>query len=309
MNGAPSFQIEFWPGPRRLHVISAAVLLQELDPLEGQHVGVHVDDGHLLSPALATLRHRDGRLASHQATGRECVARLTRRTMLGAAAASLVARSAPAQTWPSGPIRIVVPFPPGGSTDALARLVQTGLQQRLGANIIIENKPGASGAAGTAVFAKSPPDGNTWLIVFDTHSVNPYLMNLQYDTEKDLDPVMLVATAPYLLAVNTKHDFKIARRRACGRQGKAGRLVLRVGRLRLDRAPVHGAAAEEDRREAHPRALSRRRSCDERCARRACRFHHRQRRAGHAAARQRQAAPDRADRREARAGAARTCRP
>jgi tripartite-type tricarboxylate transporter receptor subunit TctC len=58
------------------------------------------------------------------------------------------------------------------------------------------------------VFAKSPPDGNTWLFVFDTHSVNPYLMNLQYDTDKDLDPVMLVATAPYLLAVNTKHDFK-----------------------------------------------------------------------------------------------------
>jgi len=76
------------------------------------------------------------------------------------------------------------------------------------ANIIIENRPGASGAAGTAVFAKSLPDGNTWLLVFDTHSVNPYLMNLQYDTEKDLDPVMLVATAPYLLAVSTKHDFK-----------------------------------------------------------------------------------------------------
>ncbi|MGB9368559.1 MAG: tripartite tricarboxylate transporter substrate-binding protein [Xanthobacteraceae bacterium] len=135
--------------------------------------------------------------------------KLTRRSLLGAAAVSLVsALPAGAQTWPSGPIRLIVPFPPGGSTDALARLVQTGLQQRLGANIIIENKPDASGAAGTAVFAKSPPDGSTWLIVFDTHSVNPYLMNLQYDTEKDLDPVMLVATAPYLLAVNTKHDFK-----------------------------------------------------------------------------------------------------
>src|SRR6185436_8004440 len=128
--------------------------------------------------------------------------------MLGAAAASLVASAGQAQAWPSGPIRLVIPFPPGGSTDALARLVQPGLQQRLGVNIIIENKPGASGAAGTTVFAKSPPDGNTWLFVFDTHSVNPYLMNLQYDTEKDLDPVMLVATAPYLLAVNTKHDFK-----------------------------------------------------------------------------------------------------
>jgi tripartite-type tricarboxylate transporter receptor subunit TctC len=139
--------------------------------------------------------------------------KLTRRSVIaGAAALPFVPHVAQAQTqaqtWPSGPIRFIVPFPPGGSTDALARLVQTGLQQRLGANIIIENKPGASGAAGTAVFAKSPPDGNTWLFVFDTHSVNPYLMNLQYDTEKDLDPVMLVATAPYLLAVNTKHDFK-----------------------------------------------------------------------------------------------------
>jgi len=137
------------------------------------------------------------------------VARLTRRTvLLGAAAAPFATSASRAQGWPSGPIRLIIPFPPGGSTDALARLMQTGLQQRLGVNIIIENKPGASGAAGTAVFAKSPPDGNTWLFVFDTHSVNPYLMNLQYDTEKDLDPVMLVATAPYLLAVNTKHEFK-----------------------------------------------------------------------------------------------------
>src|SRR5436190_15334597 len=140
--------------------------------------------------------------------GEQSVARLTRRLLLGAAAAPFVVPSARAQSWPNGPIRLIVPFPPGGSTDALARLVQTGLQQRLGVNIIIENKAGASGAAGTAVFAKSPPDGNTWLIVFDTHSVNPYLMSLQYDTEKDLDPVMLVATAPYLLAVNTKHEFK-----------------------------------------------------------------------------------------------------
>jgi tripartite-type tricarboxylate transporter receptor subunit TctC len=134
---------------------------------------------------------------------------VSRRSLLGVAVLSLVAPvGAQAQTWPSGPIRFIVPFPPGGSTDALARVVQSGIQQRLGANIIIENRPGASGAAGTAVFAKSPPDGNTWLLVFDTHSVNPYLMNLQYDTEKDLDPVMLVATAPYLLAVSTKHDFK-----------------------------------------------------------------------------------------------------
>lgn len=136
---------------------------------------------------------------------------LTRRTViLGAAAAPLIAAPylARAQGWPNGAVRLVVPFPPGGSTDALTRVVQTGMQQRLGVNIIIENKPGASGAAGTTSVAKSAPDGNTWLFVFDTHSVNPYLMNLQYDNDKDLDPVMLIATAPYLLAVNTKHDFK-----------------------------------------------------------------------------------------------------
>jgi tripartite-type tricarboxylate transporter receptor subunit TctC len=137
------------------------------------------------------------------------VSKLTRRSLLIAAAvAPLASQGASAQTWPSGPIRFIVPFPPGGSTDALARVVQTGMQQRLGANIIIENKGGASGAAGTAIVAKSPPDGNTWLFVFDTHSVNPYLMSLSFDNDKDLDPVMLVATAPYLLAVNTKHGLK-----------------------------------------------------------------------------------------------------
>src|SRR6185295_14090514 len=119
--------------------------------------------------------------------------RLTRRSVIaGAAALTLAPHVARAQNWPSGAVRLIVPFPPGGSTDALARLVQTGLQQRLNANIIIENKPGASGAAGTAIAAKAAPDGNTWLVVFDTHSVNPFLMNVPDTTEKDLDPVMLV---------------------------------------------------------------------------------------------------------------------
>jgi tripartite-type tricarboxylate transporter receptor subunit TctC len=74
------------------------------------------------------------------------------------------------------------------------------------------------------------PDGNTWLVVFDTHSVNPYLMNLQYDTEKDLDPVMLVATAPYLLAVNTKHGFKtLAEVLAAAKQKPDGLSYASVG--------------------------------------------------------------------------------
>jgi tripartite-type tricarboxylate transporter receptor subunit TctC len=151
-----------------------------------------------------------GNPKSKKTFGERHVAKFTRRNLLiGATAAPFAALPvARAQTWPSGPIRFLVPFPPGGSTDALARVVQAGMQQRLGASIVIENRGGASGSAGTAMVAKSPPDGSTFLFVFDTHSVNPYLMNLPFDNDKDLDPVMLVATAPYLLAVNTKHEFK-----------------------------------------------------------------------------------------------------
>jgi tripartite-type tricarboxylate transporter receptor subunit TctC len=135
------------------------------------------------------------------------MSRLTRRSIvLGAIAAPFAAH---AQSWPSGTIRIIVPFPPGGTVDAVARLAQPGLQQRLGVNVIIENRPGASGSAGTAAVAKSPPDGNTWLFVFDTHAVNPALLpNLTFDTEKDFDPVLLIATAPYVVATHPSRPFK-----------------------------------------------------------------------------------------------------
>jgi tripartite-type tricarboxylate transporter receptor subunit TctC len=119
------------------------------------------------------------------------------------------AAPAQAQTWPSGVIKIIVPFPPGGSVDPIARLVQPRLQEKLGgATIIIENRPGASGSVGTAVVAKSPPDGNTWLFVFDTHAVNPFLQNLSFDTEKDLDPVLLIGTAPNVLCTHPSRPFK-----------------------------------------------------------------------------------------------------
>ena len=128
--------------------------------------------------------------------------KLTRRTLvLGGIAAPLATQvAAQAQTWPSGIVRIVVAYPPGGSTDAMMRLVQPGLQQRLGATIVIENRSGASGSVGTGMVAKSPPDGNTWLAVFDNHAANPFVLpNLPYDTEKDLDPVLLIGTAPYVI--------------------------------------------------------------------------------------------------------------
>jgi tripartite-type tricarboxylate transporter receptor subunit TctC len=128
--------------------------------------------------------------------------------VLLALAAALMPCSAPAQTWPSGPIRIIVPFPPGGSVDAIARLAQTGLGQRLNATIVIENHAGASGSTGTALVAKAPPDGNTWLLVFDTHAVNPALLgNLPFDNDRDLAPVSLIATAPYVVARNPSRPY------------------------------------------------------------------------------------------------------
>ena len=111
--------------------------------------------------------------------------------------------------WPAGTIKLIVPYPPGGSTDVIARLVQPCLQQRLGTTVIIENRAGASGSVGTATVAKSPPDGGTWLLVFDNHAANPFVLpDLPYDTEKDLDPVLFIGTAPYVVSTQAQKPFK-----------------------------------------------------------------------------------------------------
>jgi tripartite-type tricarboxylate transporter receptor subunit TctC len=137
---------------------------------------------------------------------------LTRRSiLLGTMAAAFAAcdRGHAQGAWPAGTVKIVVPYPPAGSTDVIARLVQNDLQQRLGATVIIENRPGASGSVGTAAVAKSPPDGNSWLIVFDNHAANPFVLgNLPYDTEKDLDPVLFIGTAPYAVSTQSQKPFK-----------------------------------------------------------------------------------------------------
>ena len=99
--------------------------------------------------------------------------------------------------WPTKPVRFIVPFPPGGSVDPLARLLGARLSAALGQQFIVDNRTGGSGSIGTAIAAKSPPDGYTYVFVFDTHAVNPSLIpNLPFDTLKDLVPVMLIGTAP-----------------------------------------------------------------------------------------------------------------
>jgi tripartite-type tricarboxylate transporter receptor subunit TctC len=136
----------------------------------------------------------------------------TRRSLvLGAISAPMtlpLVDQAQADTWPSGIIKIIVPFPPGGTVDPIARTAQPGLQQKLGATIVVENRPGSSGSLGTGLVAKSQPDGNTWLFVFDSHAVNPFLLDLDFDTVKDLTPVMLIGTAPNVLATHPSRPYK-----------------------------------------------------------------------------------------------------
>ena len=114
-----------------------------------------------------------------------------------------IAPAAHAQAWPAKPIRLMVPFPPGGSTDIVARIVAQKLSERLGQPIVIENRGGAGGTIGTALIAKSAPDGyNLTVASTSTHVVAPSVYTkLDYDPVKDFAPVSLMAVSPYLLVV------------------------------------------------------------------------------------------------------------
>lgn len=118
--------------------------------------------------------------------------------------------AAMAQAWPSKQaIKFVAVFPPGGSVDQVARILQGPLQQQLGQSIIVENKGGASGSIGTAQVAAAPADGYTFAVVFDTHGVNPSLIpGLPFDTKKDLAPVSLIGTSPMVLATHVGSEYK-----------------------------------------------------------------------------------------------------
>ncbi|MDP9909110.1 tripartite-type tricarboxylate transporter receptor subunit TctC [Variovorax boronicumulans] len=129
-----------------------------------------------------------------------------------AAAASLAAPSFAQSAWPSKPIRIVVPYTPGGFTDQMARLVQAGLQTRLGQPVVIDNKPGANSLIGVDAVAKAAPDGSTFGVVIAAYTANTTLYpKLPYDPRKDLVGVSLMGVSPLLAAVNNDAPFKTAR--------------------------------------------------------------------------------------------------
>ena len=120
----------------------------------------------------------------------------------------VIASAAMAQdiNYPARGIRMVVPFPPGGSVDVTARLVSVHLQERLGQNVTIENRPGAVGTIGANLVAKAAPDGHTLLMTIGAHTIVPALMTgLPFDASRDFAAVTLLASAPNMLVV--KPDF------------------------------------------------------------------------------------------------------
>ena len=122
---------------------------------------------------------------------------------LAALAVTLSATQAPAQTYPTRAIKIIVPATPGGAIDIIARLVGEKISVSLGQSVVVENKPGASNNLGTDIVAKSPPDGYTLVIVASSHATNKHMFkSLPYDPVKDFEPVVYTHVVPLLLAVH-----------------------------------------------------------------------------------------------------------
>jgi tripartite-type tricarboxylate transporter receptor subunit TctC len=121
----------------------------------------------------------------------------------GAVALPAVSRIARAQTYPSRPITMIVPFPAGGGTDTVGRIVAERMRVSLGQPIVIENVTGANGSIGTGRVARAAPDGYTLIEgVWNTHVANGALYSLQYDALKDFEPIALISSFPYLIVAN-----------------------------------------------------------------------------------------------------------
>jgi tripartite-type tricarboxylate transporter receptor subunit TctC len=130
------------------------------------------------------------------------VARLGAAVLLLALAPEAVVLQARADDFPDRPVRMIVPFPPGGSNDVVGRLVAKQLGEVLGKQVFVDNRPGAGGTIGTQACALAAPDGYTLCLVSIAHAVNPSLYKLEYDPVKSFTPVSILATGPNVLVVN-----------------------------------------------------------------------------------------------------------
>ncbi|MBC7381144.1 MAG: tripartite tricarboxylate transporter substrate binding protein [Burkholderiaceae bacterium] len=133
----------------------------------------------------------------------------TRRMLLAGAAAFIAVSGALAQTYPSKAIRFIVPYPPGGGTDIVARLVAAKLTVSMGQPVVVDNKPGASTIIGTDMLAKAAPDGYTFGLITDSHAINPvFFPKLPYDSIKDFEPITQLVFVPLVLVAHPSLNVK-----------------------------------------------------------------------------------------------------
>jgi len=116
--------------------------------------------------------------------------------------AAFAAGTSFSQTYPAKPVRIVAPFAPGGGTDFIARLIAQKLTERLGQQVIVENKPGAGGNLGAEFAVKSAPDGYTLLLIAGSYTVNPSIYKLSFDPVNDISPIVQLSQGPFVVAVH-----------------------------------------------------------------------------------------------------------
>jgi tripartite-type tricarboxylate transporter receptor subunit TctC len=156
---------------------------------------------------------------------------LRRRALLAGTAALAAPAIVPAQTtgdWPKGPVKIVVPFPPGGSTDPVARIIQAKLIEQNGWNVLVDNKAGGTGVVGAAVVAKSPPDGQTWMVTFDSHILNPaFAPSLPYK-DSELFNVMQIGRTPQAIAAHPDRPYKDFREVVADARKRPGKVSMGV---------------------------------------------------------------------------------
>jgi tripartite-type tricarboxylate transporter receptor subunit TctC len=179
--------------------------------------------------------------------------------MAMAITASCLAPSLAQAAYPDKPVRIIVPFAPGGGTDLIARTLGAGMSQELGQTVLIENKPGAGTIIGTDLVAKSPPDGYTLVIATFAHALNPSLQpRLPYATDKAFAPIILIGRSPNVLVVRPDSPYKtvkdiIAAAKARPKQltfasqgngtsaHLAGELFKNLARVDMTHVPYRGA--------------------------------------------------------------------
>lgn len=130
-----------------------------------------------------------------------------------------------AQAWPTKPIRFVMPYPPGGSSDILARPIANEMTKSLGQPVLIEYKPGGGSTIGADFIAKSPPDGHTLVMLLTAHAINASLMpKLPYDTVKDFAGITLAATQPLVVEVNAQSPLKSLQELVAAAKASPGKL-------------------------------------------------------------------------------------